>query len=93
MRKKTRANGKDTGGASVLSLQQAAAKREAGRVLASGLDLKPVFEDPRSNQDRRKRNSVFFAQADERRSHNRRNACMIDSEWWISRNYAELSES
>lgn len=75
-------------GASVHSMQHAAARRDAN--LANiDLNAKPVFADPRENNERRKRDSVFFYNADERRHRNRRTACMIDSEWWISRKYTE----
>ena len=92
MRKKTYAPNGNGNRASVHSLQHAAARREADSAQPATLDLAPIFKDPRCNSERRVRSSVFFAADNERRHRNRRNACMIDSEWWISRNYAELSE-
>ncbi|MBT8140315.1 MAG: hypothetical protein KJP25_11165 [Gammaproteobacteria bacterium] len=84
------ASGARQNSADVLSLQGAAEKRDKKLGLGE-LDLTPVFEDPRKLSDRRKRNSVFFVHTEERRHASRRNACMLENEWWMSRNYSEAT--
>ena len=71
-------------------IAKAASHRVASVALqpdTAGLNETPVFEDPRSNLDRRQRRSVFFTKLRERRHQNRRNACALGHDWWIRRNY------